>query len=135
MFLKETDINYLTARPEPGIIVAKGDRMGYVINEEKFVARIKIPEKNMDKVRVGQLVKLYLSPYLYTEYKFCEGLLKSISTSAVKGYFIGLVEIPKENYLIKIRDKEMDLTKIIGTTLKAKIQLTPSNLISMLLGL
>jgi len=123
------NVNYLSQKPVKGRVLQKGSLIGYIISDKKYIAKIKIPEKDMDKIEVGQKVKIYLSTYDYMEYDFLEGQVSNVSTTAYLGYFIGVVDITSE-----IKSDIVDMKKVVGTSLKAKIELKNRNLISRLLG-
>lgn len=118
-----------------GDFVQKGQLIGYIIEDDLYIAKIKIPENKMDKVEPGQKVKLYFSALSSMKSKYFEAPLKDVSPSANNGYFIGIIELPREMNRIKVNKKEYQIHSFLGTSLNAKIQLSKANFISIFLKL
>jgi len=77
--------------------------------DKDFYATISIPFRGAGKVEEGQRVVLKLNDYPYREYGILEGILKDFSPVAGEDYYLGKVEINKNNissYGKKIRIKE-----------------------------
>lgn len=114
-----------------GDFVQKGQLIGYIIEDDSYIAKIKIPENKIDKVEPGQTVKLYFTALSSMKNKFFEASLKDVSPSATNGYFIGIIEIPREMNQIKVNKKEYQIHSFLGTTLNAKIQLSKANFMAI----
>jgi len=87
----------------------EGNAVVITPTDKDFYASIRIPFMGAGKVEEGQRVVLKLNDYPYREYGILDGILKDFSPVAGENFYLGKVEINKNNmssYGKKIKIKE-----------------------------
>jgi len=116
---KYGDINLSSNKIYPGRTVGEGELLAYIAENDRYKAVALIPEKYIARINPGQESVLYLSTFTIVKGKITTGKLTDINNSAVKGTFLGFIELADESLQV-IRKKTT--ASLIGTSAGIKIK-------------
>lgn len=110
-----------------------GDQIFNIITYGKndIIADILISENNLSRIKISNLVKVYITAFPYTKYKAIDGFLQYISPISENGFIkakVGLLENT-------INVNGIDRTLSYGMTLNAKIIVGKKPIYKTLLGI